>query len=559
MLLKSGSIARYLCAIVIVLAAAACAPIAPAGAPPAAPIQPTAAPAQPTSAPAQPTAAPAQPTTAPEQPTASTQPTAASGALSGTLDVGITTDAQSMDPFIVTQVPGEGVMKAMFDMLIERDFDGNLVPGLATEWKFVDDKTIEFKLREGVKFHNGEDFDADSVKFSLERMQREDLNSPFRNNFKSVQEVQIIDPHTVRFVLNKTDAPLLDFMSAQLYMLPPDYVQQVGDAGFAQKPVGTGPFKFVEWVKDDHITLEANEAYWDGSFKGKPKVKTVNFRPIPEASARIAELTTGGLDLIQDVATDQAETVEKAGFSVMKIDVPQEAIIFFVTDVPNTPLADQRVRQAINYGIDVDSLIQNVLKGYARRLASPIGPLTLGYDPNLKPYPFDLEKAKALLKEAGYENGFEVTIDATATDKSLTTEAVAGELAKLGIKANVRRVEAAQFNDNWDHKKTSPMVAARWSGMFDPANFANFLVKSDGFLSRYKNPKADELVAKGVSVMDPAERAKVYSELGQLLYDDPIGLYLWLPENLYGVSKNVQGWRPHPRSYIMVSNTSVTE
>ncbi|MCC7161991.1 MAG: hypothetical protein IT331_05835 [Anaerolineae bacterium] len=542
MLFKSSSVLRYMCLIVIVFALFACAPVAqPQPAAPAAPSQPTAAPAaEATTAPAPATAAPA-------------------AGPQGTLRVGLVTDAQSMDPHRVTQTAGEGVMKAMFDMLIERDFDGNLVPGLATSWTIVDDKTIEFKLREGVKFHNGEDFNADSVKFSLERMQKEELASPFRNNYSAVEEVEIIDPYTVRFKLSKTNAPLLDNLSAQLAMLPPKYTAEVGDAEFGLKPVGTGPFKFVEWVKDDHITLEANTEYWDGSFKGKPMVETVIFRPIPEASTRIAELTTGSLDLIQDVATDQAETVEKAGFKVDKIDVPQEAIVFFVTDVPDTPLNDVRVRQALNYGVDVDSLIQNVLRGYGTRLANPIGPLSLGYDPSIKPYPFDPDKAKALLTEAGYPDGFEVTIDATATDKTLTTEAVAGELAKIGVKANVRRVEPAQFNENWDHKNTSPMVAARWSGMFDPANFANFLVKSDGFLSRYNNPKADELVAKGAGVMDSDERAKIYGELGKLLYDDPMGIYLWLPENLYGVSPKVQGWRPHPRSYVMVSNTGVSE
>jgi peptide/nickel transport system substrate-binding protein len=451
------------------------------------------------------------------------------------------------------------VVKSVFDNLIERDFAGNLVPGLATSWTFVDDKTIEFKLRPGVKFHNGEDFDATAVKFSVDRIMNADFKSAFRGNFKSIQDVTIQDPLTVRFVLNKTDAALLDFISAQLAIVPPKYIKDVGDAGFSKKPMGTGPFKFVEWVKDDHITLEANESYWSGSFKGKPLVKTVVFRPIPEASTRIAELKTGSVDLIQDVAADQAKTVTDAGLTVVKVDVPQEAFVFFVTDVPNTPLADKRVRLALNYGVDVDSTIKNVLQGYATRFGSPIGPLTMGYDSSIKPYPYDVAKAKDLLAQAGYPNGFEVTIDASAGDKSLTTEAVAGELAKIGVKATVRRVELAQFNSNWDKKATSPMVAARWSGMFDPSNFLNFIVKSDGFLSRYKNAEADALIADGINVLDPAKRAKTYAQLGKVLYDDPVGISLWLPQNLFGVGKRVQGWKAHPRSYVPVFNVSVTD
>ena len=467
-----------------------------------------------------------------------------------------TIDAQSMDPFLVNQVAGESVMQMMFDHLIERDFDGKLAPGLAESWSIVDDKTIEFKLRQGVTFHNGEAFDADAVKFSVERMLNPDLKSSFRGNFKAIKEVQVVNASTVRLLLSQTDAAILDNLSAQLAIVPPKYLQQVGDAEFTRKPIGTGPFKFVEWVKDDHVTLEANRDYWKGSFKGEPRVQSVVYRAIPEAATRIAELKAGRADIIQDVPPDQVKDLQ-AGFKVMAKDAPQEAFIFMVADAPNTPLADKRVRQALNYGVDVDSIIKNVLQGYARHITSPIGPLTLGYDDSVQPYPYDLARAKTLLSDAGYANGFDVVIDATSSDKSLTTEAVAGELAKLNVRATVRQLDLGTFNDNWSNKRTSPLVAARWSGLFDPASALNFFAKSDGLLTRYKNPDADRLIAEAASTLDQAKRTQLYAQLNRLLHDDPLAIYLWNTQNLYGLNPRVNGWRAHPRSYIAASGVSV--
>jgi len=221
-------------------------------------------------------------------------------------------------------------------------------------------------------------------------------------------------------------------------------------------------------------------------------VQTVVYRPIPEASTRVAELKAGRVDIVQDVPPDQVKALQAAGFSVVAKDAPQEAFIFLVSNVPDSPLAEKRVRQALNYGVDVDSIIKNVLQGYARRIASPIGPLTLGYDESVQPYPYDLAKAKALLKEANYEFGFDVVIDATNSDKTLTTEAVAGELAKLNVRATIRQLDLGTFNDNWSNKRTSPLVAARWSGLFDPASALNFFAKSDGLLTRYQRVRQAE-------------------------------------------------------------------
>ena len=260
---------------------------------------------------------------------------------------------------------------------------------------------------------------------------------------------------------------------------------------------------------------------------------------------------------MQEVSPDQVKAVQTAQLTLVQKDVPQEQFIFFAADAPNTPLADKRVRQALNYGVDVDSIIQNVLQGYARRLSNPIGPLSLGYDANVKPYSYNLVKAKALLAEAGYANGFDVVIDETNTARTAPIEAVVGELAKLNVRATIRQLDLGTFNDNWGKKQTSPLIAASWSGMFDPSNALSFWGKSNGFLSRYKNAEADTLIAAGAGTLDPVKRTQTYAQLSKLLNDDPLALYLWSTQNLYGVGKRVVGWQAHPRSYIVVSNVAV--
>src|SRR6266852_3671995 len=299
---------------------ASCAPAAPPAAPTAPAAKPTAAPAPtsaPTSAPAaKPTELPKPaPTTAPA---AAAKPTEASlikpavAAPAGTLVIANQSDLESGHPFLNYQHNAESVIRHVFDNLLEATPDGQLVPGLAESYRIVDDKTIEFKLRRGVKFHNGEDFNADAVKFSVERMQDPETKSGVAAGYKSIEKVSVVDPYTVQFNLAQPDAGLLWALAYQLAALPPRYYQEVGIQGFAQKPIGTGPYKFVEWVRGDHVTLEANENYWQGSPKGMPGVKTGIFRPIQEESTRVAALQSGQVQIARNIPSDLVASLETA-------------------------------------------------------------------------------------------------------------------------------------------------------------------------------------------------------------------------------------------------------
>ncbi len=476
--------------------------------------------------------------------------------LSGTLTVGLSADAESMDPYFVNQAAGWSIVNAIFDHLVERDFDSELVPGLAHSWTVVDETTVEFELREGVTFHNGEPFDAESVKFSVERMLAEE-GAPNRGKFTSIDSVEIVDPYTVRFLMNRADGTLFDSLAGRLALLPPQYFEEVGAEGFADQPVGTGPFEFVEWVPDNRAVVRANENYWEGSYKGQPQVETVVFRPIPEESTRAAELETGGIDIMQDVETDQIPTLEAAGLEIIPHTAFQLGYVFVKTDDESLPTSDVRVRQALNYAVDKQTIIDSLEAGFGEPIGSPMGPGYLGYNPDVEPYPYDPERALELLADAGYPDGFSAQMDTTVggTDIAL---AVAGQLAEVGIEVTVQELELGQFNQNWMAGEQSPMWRARWGTTPDPQTI-DLWATCTGFISRYCNEEVTALMEAARDTLDQELRAELYAEASQLLHEDPVGIYLYTATQIYGLSARVENFRPSPLLAIIVSGVSVSE
>ncbi len=531
------------------LVVAGCAPAAPA--PPAATALPTAAPAAkptapaaaPTTAPAPTAAAAATPvpqaqgkptvaaTTAPAATTvaAAAKPTTtAAPALTGTLRLDTISEIESPHPYFSSQLVGISVRLNVFDSLVERDWDGKIVPGLAESWNVVDDKTIDFKLRTGVKFHNGQDVTANDVKASMDH------------------------PMSVRLVLSKTDARIFDVLANNFSVLPGQYLKDVGVDGFAKKPIGSGPFMFVEWVKDDHLTLEANPNYWDGSYKGKPQVKTVILRPVTDPATRLADLRSGAADMIMDVPSDQVPALKSGGFTVVEKDTTQHDYIYIDT-TKDTPLKIKEVRQALNYSVDKDSIVQSLIGGFGRPLAGPLSPLLLGYNSDVKPYAFDSAKAKALLATAGVPDGFSVDMDMTSSLPSSLAEAVVAELGDVGIKVKLNILETAVYNDRWVKKQLSPLYYNRWSTFSDPA-LLDLLAGCKGFLSAYCNQDAQQNLDAGAATLDQAKRDTAYKQAVKVLADDPYAIYLYQIKSLTGMSSKVTGWKGHGTSYVLFTN-----
>src|SRR5262252_3829092 len=370
-----------------------------------------------------------------------------------TLVVDTTADPGSLDPALVTQASGYSIMSSIFDNLVERDYSGALVPMLAESWTFPDPNTIEFKLRQGVTFHNGEPFNSASVKYSIDRLLDPALNSPLAGGWpKTWQGSEIVDDYTIRFHFSAPEATIFDTLAQSASMLPPSYYSSNSEDFLAQNPVGSGPFKFVEAVRDDHTTLARNPTYWGtDTYKGTPLVPTVIFRPVPDAGTRMADLLNGTADMIFDVSPDDLNTLRGRagdGYQVVTGNAAKLQFIEFMPKKPTDPLADRRVRQALNLATDVNAIITNIFHGLGDRQSSPIMMGALGYDPSVSPYEYNPTYAKQLLAAAGYPDGFSATMDLASSDSPNEALAVIGQLQQVGVIVRPKTYEVGTFNAN---------------------------------------------------------------------------------------------------------------
>lgn len=487
--------------------------------------------------------------------TSPTPPAAATPAAATKLTIDLDADLESLDPYLAYGISSLAIDHNLFDYLLERDAKGNLAPGLAESWSAVDPTTLEFKLRHNVVFHNGEPFTADSVRFSAQRMLDPNLNSGVRSRFASITEVKVIDPFTVQFLLSHPDPQLLDSLTNQMAMLPPSF----GQSGSALTPIGTGPFKFVEWVHGDHLTVQANERYWSGSIKGSARVPTVVFRPVPVAGTRLADLQSGLADLVVGITPDQARVLQTGGQTaprVLRADLPGYQYIFFNERQSESPLKDARVRQALNYAIDRRALTETLLGGTVMPLTQAVGPLTQGHDPTLAGFAYDPARARSLLAEAGLGSGFDLTLDVAQADRTDLIDAVAAQLGQVGVRVTIESLEGGAFNDRWLAHSLSGLFFVRWATFADPGTL-NLLASCNGFLSFSCAPAADPFLVQGESTFDQATRTAAYQAAMRAYNDDPFAIYLTTLSTLYGVSSRVSGWTPSASGYLYATDAIV--
>ncbi|MGE3909552.1 MAG: ABC transporter substrate-binding protein, partial [Chloroflexota bacterium] len=490
---------------------------------------------------------------------AETKP-AAGAAPSGTLTIAQGVEPDTLDGQQTASAAVYGITLNIHDTLLTRDKEGKLQPGLAVSYKSIDDKTWEVKLREGVKFHNGEPFDAESVKYSFERVLDPALKSVHAATLSALAGVEIVDPLTVRVLTKAPDPSLPGRLSMQYgHMLPPKYAKEVGPDGYAKKPIGAGPFKFVSWEKDEAVTLEAVPGHWR-----QPKAKTVIFKPIPEGAARVAAIKTGAVDLATAIPPIDFESI-KNGDKTTGIEVTSNRSYLMNLDTINfEPFKDKRVRQALNYAVDVDSIIKNTLNGYGRPIATSVVPEAFAYDASIKPYPYDPEKAKALLAEAGYANGFDVGLDTSdgryPQDKEIAT-VLAGQLAKVGINVKVQTFEWGSFYQGVQAKKRAPIHNIGMSTeLFDPDNtFSTHFHSERGKIwARWHNEEFNKLADIGRSTLDEAKRKEALMKAQQIQHEEAPMIFLHQITYLYGLNKRVSGWEPNNMEPLLVWSAAVS-
>ncbi len=332
----------------------------------------------------------------------------------GTLTVALERDDASWDPIDTFTLTWGRVGSNLYDGLVMRTPDLKLVPGLATSWEFLDDnKRIRFHLRQGVKFHDGEDFNAAAVKFTFDRLLGpEGAKGPQQANYTAIGAVNVIDDYTVDLVLKSPDPVLITKLAGYGAMIvPPKYIQEKGDTYFNLHPVGTGPFKFVDYKPKVSLTLEANPDYWGGA----PKLGSLVYRFIPEAATQVSELQSGGVDIATLVPISLTKTItDDPKLRLESITGPEVATLRFNTSDGITK--DPAVRRAIVEAVDRDAIIEQILQGNAKPIASLQSSLSFGYDPDLKPLPFDPAAAKAALDKAGVKPGTSIELSFVGSD-----------------------------------------------------------------------------------------------------------------------------------------------
>jgi len=478
-----------------------------------------------------------------------------------TLVVGLAaTSIVTLDPAAYSDRTTETVLRNIYDGLVTRTVDNEIVPELAKEVRWVDDTTVEFTLRPGLKFQNGEALTADDVVFSFERVLHQKIGALRRGFVQEVDHVVKVDDATVRFVL-KSPWPVFLQMLVHNQIVPQDYLSWVGDQRFAERPWGAGPFRYVEGDLDDRIVLERFADYYGGAAAlppaGPARLQRAVFRLMPDAAQRVEALLSGDLHIIQSVPPDMAASLTNNPDIIVKA-VTGTQPKFMDLNVTAPPFDDVRVRRALNHAVDKERLLKDVARGYGVLLAGPLSPANEYADPTLEPYDYDPTMAVELLAQAGYtpeEIVFQV--DAYGPYVEIA-EAVAAQLRELGMDVSVTTVdyqevrpsllacERQAFLRDWGDSAFDPVgyVEAKWQTYVPgtAAGRANF--------SCYSNSDADRLISEGASEPRPDRRHEIYDELQRLIYDDAPAVFLYVPQEIAAASAHVRNWQPSPDGRI---------
>ncbi len=456
----------------------------------------------------------------------------------------------------------ESINRNIYECLVRRSPDmKTLEPCLATSWSQLDERTMQFKLRQGVKFQNDEDFTGDAVKFTMERALDPNIKAPYRSTFLTIEKVDVVDKYTVNVVTKGPDPLLLARLSIfHSAVVPPGYFKSAGDQDLATKPSGTGPYRLASWVRDGDLTLEANPDYWGP----KPKVPKVIIRGLKEDASRVAALRAGEADIVTGVPPSEIASIETSGKGTVK-GVPSLRNPYYHLRTDRDPTSNVKVRQAINYGTDMDGIIKSVLDGKATRIATMLNPLYFGFDPDLKPYPYDPDRARKLLAEAGYANGIDINMDTQQgrymRDKEIA-EAIVGSLAKVNIRVKMSLWENAVFSEKNNADQLGQMVFGSWAyplmdadGVLWPHFHSSQHKRTNRSDYTYGNPAVDKLLDQAQTTVEPQKRLDLYKQAQKIIFDDAPHLFMFELQDLYGVSKRLN-WTPRSDEMIWLSEAS---
>ncbi len=461
----------------------------------------------------------------------------------GTLTVALHQDPGNWDPIATFLVSWGAVGGQVFDGLIMRTPDMKLVPGLATKWEFIEKNSkLRFTLRANVKFHNGEPFDAEAVKFTFDRLLGDEgKKGPQQSNYTSIDKVVVVNPTTVDFVLKSPDPVLLTKLAGYGAMIvPPKYIKEKGSQFFGMNPVGTGPFKFTEYKPKVSASFERNAGYWGGA----PKLDQLVYRFISEPATQAAELQAGRIDVANQIPLAMIETLKKdSKLAVVSVDGPVALALRYNTQ--RGIMKDREVRKALTMAVDRDAIIKTILLGHAKPIASFQGTLSFGNDPALKPLPYNPTQAKAMLQKAGVKPGAQIQLDFRGPDSNFreVAQAVAGYLQAVGVSVALKPYETnVLLNDIIPNGKTGEMWQNQWGGWtFDYDNTAYAMY----YTKQRWNPFDDDAKLNALlhiqrNTWDQVARKSTLQEISRYVADQALEMPLYSLNTIYGLNKRAK-------------------
>ena len=465
----------------------------------------------------------------------------------GKVVLGMAGALTTLDPHTFSSLPISMHHPNIFDTLLSRSPDGSLTTHLAKSYKMASPKVWEFKLREGLKFSNGDPVTAEAVKFSFERILNPKLKSKQRRYFKSIAKVEVVDKYTARIHTKKPDPMLPPFLAIYGFIVPPKYYKKHNKKYLARNPVGSGPYIVKKWRKGEELIYEVNPTSWR-----KPKAKTVVVKFIPESTTRVAALISGDVDVIDNLPPGLSGRVRSSkGRKVIAKQSPRTNYILMVIK-KGAPWMDVRVRRAINLAIDRNSITKNIMMGFAKPVAIIDGPASFGHNPALKPYPYDPAQAKKLLAKAGFAKGFSFDVFIPKGRFMMGKEAlegIAGQWARVGLKANVRVMEWGAmkpiiFSKYKSGVKPFLYYLARMNTAFSAEHMFAGAISSRSAYGGFRDKAVDKMINEARSTMDNAAREKKYQEIGRILRHEKVPIVpLYQTFRIFGVNKKIS-WKP---------------
>lgn len=459
---------------------------------------------------------------------------------------------ETLDPYNTNSTLNQAAGKAYYEGLYEFDKNLKIQPKLATEYSVSPDGLVyTFKLRSGVKFHDGTDFDANAVKVTFDRVSNPENKLARYTQFNRVAKTEVVDSQTVRITLKEPFSAFINAMAHPSAMIiSPAALQKYGKE-IGQNPVGTGPFKFVEWKPSEYMKVAKFDGYWN---KGYPKVDTLTFRTVPDNNTRAAVMQTGEAQFAFPIPYEQIAVLEKNP-KLDVIDDSQSIMARYLSmNTQVKPFSDVRVREAINYAINKQALAKVAFSGYATPLAGVV-PMGVDYAVKMAPWPYDPKKAKELLAQAGYPNGFETTLWSAYNDGTSVkvVQFLQQQLSQVGIKTSIEILESGQRVQrvNQVQKPEDAKVRiyyAGWSSSTGEADWAlRPLLSTPAFppvmnnTAYYSNPKVDANIMRALTVSNRDEKAALYKEAQEQIWKDAPWAFLVTANNVYVRSKNLSG------------------